>query len=254
MSSPARSTSSNGATVDHQPLWKRQSPIHIVTENTYTCETLKPLNFVKGWTQPMSGAIDNLGYTVTYRPHSSCVTTLQTHTGEYAFDNFHYHWGERSGCGSEHFVDGKQYDLEIHFVCKKVNNDDPSAGDAAAVVGVFGEVSDSAKVEGIWKLIDPQRVQSHSSVAEVSKVIYSELLPGSRDYYYYEGSLTTPGYDEIVQWFVLREPIQVPAAYLEQLRSIKNEKGTKILNNYRELQNLNGRVVRKHESSPKEEK
>ena len=201
----------------------------------------------------MSGTIDNLGYTVTYRPHSSCVTTLQTHMGEYAFDNFHFHWGEKAGRGSEHFVDGKQYDLEIHFVCKKVNNVNPHAGDAAAVVGVFGQVSDGAKVEGIWKQVAPTHVESCGSTKEVRDVVYSELFPKSRDYFYYEGSLTTPGYDEIVQWFVLREPIQVPALYFEQLRSIQNEKGVKILNNYRELQNLNGRVVRTHESSREEE-
>ena len=58
-----------------------------------TSEDLEPLNLVKGWTEPVLGTYDNLGYTVTFRPNASSVTTLHTHTGEYVFDNFHYHWG-----------------------------------------------------------------------------------------------------------------------------------------------------------------
>ena len=108
-----------------------------MTADTVTSEDLKPLTFSKGWTEPMSGTLDNLGYTVTFRPNASSVTTLQTHTGEYEFDHFHYHWGERAGYGSEHLVDGKQYDLEIHFVFKKVKNTNPNAGDAISVLGVL---------------------------------------------------------------------------------------------------------------------
>ena len=201
----------------------------------------------------MSGTLDNLGYTVTFRPKPSSVTTLQTHTGEYVFDNFHYHWGERAGCGSEHLIDGKQYDLEIHFVFKKVNNANPHAGDAVSVLGIFGEIDNSAEVSGIWKQVTPTKVLPYNSVGEIDDVIYSNLLPGSRDYFHYEGSLTTPGYDEVVQWFVLREPIPVPALYFDQLRDIQDAQGNKIAKNYRELQDLNGRVVKRLELSNKED-
>ena len=94
--------SSTEGSSQHQ-LGKRQSPIHIMTASTVKSDDLKPLNFGNGWTEPMSGMLDNLGYTVTFRPKTSSETTLYTHTGEYVFDNFHYHWGEKAGCGSEHF-------------------------------------------------------------------------------------------------------------------------------------------------------
>ena len=42
-------------------------------------------------------------------------------------------------------------------------------------------------------------------------------------------SLTTPGYDEVVQWFVLREPIPVPALYFDQLRDIQDAQSNKNL-------------------------
>ena len=237
---------------EDQPQRKRQSPIHILSSSTTTSDELKPLDFSKGWTEPMSGSFDNLGYTVTFRPKLPLATILKTHVGEYSFENFHYHWGEGAGCGSEHFVDGRQYELEIHFVCKKVNNTKPDAGDALAVVGVFGQVDTSAEIRGIWQHVMPTQVLPSGSVQEVDGIIYSELLPEACDYFYYEGSLTTPGYDEVVQWFVLREPIQVPALYLEQLRSIQNTKGNKIIRNYRELQDLNGRVVKRLDLPTKE--
>ena len=224
-----------------------------MTANTVKSDYLKPLNFNKGWTEPMSGTLDNLGYTVTFRPKTSSMTTLQTHTGEYVFDNFHYHWGEKAGCGSEHLVDGKQYDLEIHFVFKKVNNTNPNAGDAISVLGIFGQIDHSAEMRGIWKQVTPTKVLPYNSVEEINDVIYSDLLPTSRDYFHYEGSLTTPGYDEVVQWFVLSELIQVPALYFDQLREIQDAQGKKITHNYRELQDLNGRVVKRLELSNKKE-
>ena len=231
--------------MDLQQSGKRQSPIHILTANTVTSEILKPLDFVKGWAEPASGTYENSGQTVSFRPNASSVTSLQTHTGEYVFDNFHYHWGEKAGCGSEHLVDGNQYDMEIHFVFKKVNNTDPSAGDAISVLGIFGEVSNGAEIKGIWEQVAPTRIQQCDLVEKINGIFYSDLLPPSRDYFHYEGSLTTPGYDEVVQWFVLREPIQVPALYLDQLRNILDAQGKKITRNYRELQNLNGRFVYK---------
>ena len=41
--------------------------------------------------------------------------------------------------------------------------------------------------------------------------------------------MTTPGYDEVVQWFVLREPIPVPALYFDQLRDIQDAQSNKNL-------------------------
>ena len=107
---------------------------------------------------------------MTFRPNASSVTTLQTHTGEYVFDNFHYHWGASTGCGSEHLVDGKQYDMEIHFVFKKVNNTNPNAGDAISVIGIFGEVSNSVEATGVWKQVAPIKVQQCDSVEKVNGV------------------------------------------------------------------------------------
>ena len=61
-------------------------------------------------------------------------------------------------------VDGKQYDMEIHFVFKKVNNTNPNAGDAISVIGIVGEVSKSVEATGVWKQVAPIKVQQCDSV------------------------------------------------------------------------------------------
>ena len=98
------------------------------------------------------------------------------------------------------------------------------------------------------------KVLPFNSVEEIGDIIYSDFLPNSCGYFHYEGSLTTPGYDEVVQWFVLKEPIRVPALYFDQLREIQDAQGDNIAKNYRELQDLNGRVVKRLELSNKEDK
>ena len=232
---------------DHHQEWKRQSPIHIVTAATQRSEDLEPLNFTKGWEEPICGTFKNTGYTVSFSPKSSPLTSLRTHVGEYDLDNFHYHWAQSAGCGSEHKVDERRYDLEIHFVFNKVNNTNPRAGDAMAVLGIFGQADPNAEIKGIWKHLMPSHVFPYMSGKEVDDIVCSNLLPKNHDYFYYEGSLTTPGYDEVVQWFILREPIRVPALYLDQLCNIQNDKGDRITRNYRELQDINGRVVKRFE-------
>ncbi len=43
-------------------------------------------------------------------------------------------------------------------------------------------------------------------------------MPGSSDLYHYEGSLTTPGCDEVINWYVLKEPISAPGlSYFKNL-------------------------------------
>ena len=72
----------------------------------------------------------------------------------------------------------------------------------------------------------------------------SDLFPNNRGYYFYEGSLTTPDCDEIVQWFVFKHTIEVPQAYLDDLRNIEMDGDGNLLTfNFRDTQNLNNRQV-----------
>ena len=53
----------------------------------------------------------------------------------------HAHWGSKSGCGSEHTLDGKMFDAELHIVHYNSKYGDPAVAvdkpDGLAVLGMF---------------------------------------------------------------------------------------------------------------------
>ena len=65
----------------------------------------------------------------------------------------------------------------------------------------------------------------------------SDLLPASKAYYYYQGSLTTPPCSEGVRWLIMKEPI---AMSIDQIAALKKAIGC---DNNRPVQPINGRVV-----------
>ena len=128
---------------------------------------------------------------------------------------------------SEHLVNGKPYPVEMHIVHQ--NDEDGTR----AVVGIFLDdqgVSGSPADTAVKNLLD--RVEHGGG-----NISPSDILPeDSRHFYRYEGSLTTPGYDENVSWMVLKEPIHLSP---ETLSRLKDEQGHEA----REAQDLNRRFV-----------
>ena len=139
-------------------------------------------------------------------------------------------------------MDKTEAAAEIHFVHQKVGDTTGAEGDSFAVVGVIA-VADDIPISGIWSALDVQQVQASGGIINATVNFY-DLLPSDLPYYYYMGSLTTPGCTEVVQWFVLQNTISIPRAYLEQLRQVQeNADGDLLTFNYRELQDLSGREV-----------
>jgi carbonic anhydrase len=62
------------------------------------------------------------------------------------------------------------------------------------------------------------------------------LLPHDTSYFLYTGSVTAPPCTEGVKWFVLKTPVEISAAQIQQFAKI-------FPRNVRALQPLNGRVV-----------
>ena len=66
----------------------------------------------------------------------------------------------------------------------------------------------------------------------------NKVLPQNRSYYTYTGSLTTPPCTESVQWFIFKTPIVVSIKMITDLKKIMP------LNNFRNVQELNGRKIK----------
>ena len=72
----------------------------------------------------------------------------------------------------------------------------------------------------------------------------------SGPYYSYEGSLTTPGCDEVVQWVLYSNPLSISSRQLAVFRTILDHNGNPLLQNFRPVQPLNGRTVVLHTPTP----
>jgi len=125
---------------------------------------------------------------------------------KYYLIQYHFHYD------SEHELNGKRYDMEVHFVHQATSG-------KVAVVGVFINKSAQANatLETIFDLAPA--TESATTTDTLFNFNASSLFPtNTKDYYTYSGSLTTPfggvnvlkaPYFEGLRWFVLANPINV---------------------------------------------
>lgn len=221
----------------------RQSPIIL---NLNAAPSIRsPISLVS-WSTTLTGTYENTRSTVLFQPHNGArvqvrVTGALGNSINYKFCEFHLHWGQTNGEGSEHLVIGQPREGELHMVFIRENLECELAGsyqgaDDALVIGVFFQGSSISVAGTIWNSL-PIPLPGQS--ARVSLQL-AQLLPSpdrSYGYFHYSGSLTTPNYNPIVQWYVLQTPIQIPNVYLQQLRD------QVVPSNNRAIQPLGGRII-----------
>jgi carbonic anhydrase len=123
---------------------------------------------------------------------------------------FHFHHP------SEHWIDGRQQTMELHVVHQNLNDG------SRAVIGIFIEASSDA--ESVPALV-PHIKSLFGGQDQLPEIVVStnplDWLPSDTSLYYrYEGSLTTPDYDENVSWVVLKDPLLMPKDDLVELIEI----------------------------------
>jgi len=154
--------------------------------------------------QKMPLTILNNGHTI--QVNTPPGSKLEINGTTYELLQFHFHHP------SEHLLAGKAFDMELHFVHKAANG-------ALAVVGVFMRPgAANASLAPIWAAM-PGKETPAAAVAGVT-VDPSGLLPKTRGYFRYMGSLTTPPCSEGLTWTVLRSPIQVSPEQIRQFASL----------------------------------
>ncbi|XP_018411285.1 PREDICTED: carbonic anhydrase 1-like isoform X2 [Nanorana parkeri] len=171
--------------------------------------------------------------------------------GSYRLNQFHFHWGPSNEHGSEHTVDGKTYSAELHLVHwnaeKYLSFAEASKNlDGCAVLTVFLKVGGAHP--GLQKVVDAlSLIRTKGKQVAFTNFDPSSLLPASKDYWTYIGSLTHPPLLECVTWIIFKEPISASADQLNKFRSLlasgEGEKECPILSNYRPPQPLKGREI-----------
>jgi carbonic anhydrase len=88
-----------------------------------------------------------------------------------------------------------------------------------AVVAVLLERGDdNPLVHELWN--DLPKEKEKEEVLNGVRINVGELLPADRGYYTYPGSLTTPPCSENVTWFLLKNPLTVSTAEIEQFSKL----------------------------------
>ncbi|KAF6076763.1 carbonic anhydrase 7 [Phyllostomus discolor] len=199
----------------------RQSPINIVSSQAVYSPSLKPLEL--SYEACTSISIANSGHSVQVDFIDSddrSVVTGGPLDGPYRLKQFHFHWGKMHNVGSEHTVDGKSFPCEM-------GDEHPS----------MNRLTDALYM-----------VRFKGTKAQFTCFNAKCLLPASRHYWTYPGSLTTPPLSESVTWIVLREPISISERQMEKFRSLlftsEDDERIHMVNNFRPPQPLMGRLVK----------
>lgn len=184
---------------------EQQSPINLPKTPIVT-------NFGKNglqskWQPHALGRItrDEHGVQVVFGPDSRQFIFLNQK--KHHLIQFHFHHP------SEHWVDGSQQTIELHIVHQNVDDR------KRVVLGVFIEPTNkSVKVPSLFGQIKEFFSDSNKVPDGLVHVDPGEFLPiDSKHYYQYEGSLTTPEFDENVSWVVFKEPLLLPLNEVKEL-------------------------------------
>ena len=146
--------------------------------------------------QTAPGVVENNGHTIEIKTAPGSAAEIAGM--RYDLVQFHFHHP------SEHSLDGERLAMEAHFVHR-------SGTGGLAVIGVFlVPGAENTTLAKIWA-----EVPATEGEAEVDGPIdLTPLLPTTRAYYRYAGSLTTPPCSETVLWTVFAEPVEISEAQI----------------------------------------
>ena len=154
----------------------------------------------------------------------------------YKILNIHFH------LNSEHTINGKNYDMEMHIVHENTNTEDKD--NLHMVIAYIFEIDDDDDDEEEKTFLDSI---GFNTGEEVKNVNVKDIVK-KEDVYYYKGSLTTPPCTEDVNWVVIEDIKKMSKNQFDKFEEYVN----KLNKNYSKGNNrktfeLNGRKVYKSE-------
>lgn len=179
---------------------REQSPIDI--RGAHRNKNLQPIEF-----HYLAGGVTlkNLGYTLEVKVHpGSYIIARGT---RYDLESYIFHHP------GEHSVNGQLSNMDVQLIHK--SKDGKIA--IIAVRLVENEDAPNAILASLWPHL-PQAPNSTSNDPDM--VNPGGLLPGSRGYWTYMGSLTTPPCTEGVRWFVMEQPVTISTDQLKEFTGL----------------------------------
>ncbi|OQV13371.1 putative Carbonic anhydrase 14 [Hypsibius exemplaris] len=239
-----------------------QSPINIDSKYVTVDRSLEEILFVDYDDYPTNQTwkLLNNGHTVQLQANFSHPPQL--HAGglnaKYEFIQMHFHWGEDDFEGSEHRINSRKYPLELHLVHKRRGSGRTLAtgidikASLLAVVGIFFDlqVDDNEDIKPITDALSRIVNPDEPVLIDLPTFTLQSLLPVQRDYFRYDGSLTTPPCDAVVQWSVLSQALSISTAQLTSFRKLRHHThGTTVPAAYLNLNNVTAVEVAVNETA-----
>lgn len=193
---------------------KNQSPINLAG---FIEAQLKPISFAY-----KAGATEILNNGHTVQVNAAAGSSITLDGVQFELKQFHFH------APSENLIKGKSYPLEAHLV--HADKD----GNLAVLAVMFNAGKANQALEKAWAQM-PKNAGDKLSLSE--KISPTEILPKNRDYYRFNGSLTTPPCSEGVRWLVMKHPVSASEAQIEAFVHVMHHP------NNRPVQSVNARPV-----------
>ncbi|MFQ6638891.1 hypothetical protein Gotur_014697 [Gossypium turneri] len=200
-----------------------QSPIDMSNERV---NIVSHLGRLKKSYKPSNATLRNRGHDMMLRWEDE-AGAIEIKGTEYVLHQCHWH------SPSEHTINGRRYDLELHMVHE-------SADGKVAVIGIMYKTGRQDSflsllmdhLEAITDITDRERA--------VGVIDPRHIKFGSRKYYRYIGSLTIPPCTENVVWSIVRK---VRTVTREQVRFLRVAVHDEWDSNARPLQSINKRSI-----------
>eukprot|EP00253_Pinus_taeda_P007084 PITA_07084 len=204
---------------------KEQSPIDLVMKNI---EIFPSLGKLQKSYRAANASLKNRGHDIMVR-WAEGAGTIRIDGTSFTLVQCHWH------SPAEHTINGKRYPLEIHMVHKSVDNQ-------TVVIGILYKYGrhDTFLAELMNKMASLSHEMEAGAEEALGVIDPKHIKLGSRKYYRYIGSLTTPPCTEGVIWIIVKK---VRTVSRDEVREIIGAIHDGYGKNARPTQPANGRSI-----------
>ncbi len=205
-------------------IGKTQSPINIKNLNIGSSANIK-FDY-----RPSPLEVVNNGHSIQVNYAKGSTVTIDDE--KYALLQFHFH------SPSEHQINAQPAPMELHLVHSRIpKSGETNSNNQLAVLGVMLEQGvANPLIAEVWKNIPEIGATKKVSASLINAI---NLLPKSKSYFSYDGSLTTPPCSEGVKWKVFTQPLSISSEQIATFTQLYP-------NDARPVQRLNERIVELH--------
>ncbi|XP_027367401.1 alpha carbonic anhydrase 7-like [Abrus precatorius] len=212
-----------------------QSPIDL---SSHRVRVVRKLGELKKYYKPQNATVRNRGHDIQLK-WTEEAGSININGTEFFLQQCHWH------SPSEHTINGRRYDLELHMVHESPNTNGKSK---TAVVGLLYKIGRSDPVlnklsKYIKTMVDEETEKS------IGVFDPSEIKLGGKKYFRYMGSLTVPPCTEGVIWTINKKIRSVSRAQVRLLREAVHDHAER---NARPIQSLNKRGIQLYAPKRKE--